>query len=175
MSAQPRESISVDVVSAGTGNRLAASVIYDLYFHGPAYQVITEAWSDEGRGVGQLQNPLPDHHIPQEETLVAGPRLAELCFQTAGLIGFADTDRVCLPRRVSEIKLYGTVAERAGVLCFVERQMDGDFVATVMDESGSVMLEMSGYTTIESPSIVDGQALGALRDVLEGGDTDRTT
>ena len=74
---------------------LDPGVIYDLYFHGPAYRVLGEAWTlDKEAVVGRLPSGLPTHHVPAEAVTLSGPRLAELCFQTAGLIEFSDSDRV---------------------------------------------------------------------------------
>ena len=62
-----------------------AAQIYRIYFHGPAYQVLDGAWRDGERIIGQMSVDLPTDHISSQGPMLIGPRLIELCFQTAGL------------------------------------------------------------------------------------------
>jgi hypothetical protein len=151
---------------------LDPGVVYDLYFHGPAYRVLDEAWTlEEGAVVGRLASGLPAHHVPAETVTLSGPRLAELCFQTAGLIEFRDSDRVGLPRRVARIEYLAPGAEDRGSMAVVERLESGAFDARVIDREGNVQLVMRGYETIASPLTLDGSAaLSRLRDVLRATD-----
>lgn len=64
-------------------DEVEASGIYDLYFHGPAYQVLEGAWTDSGRLVAQMAKGLPANHIPESASLLAWPRHIETCFQAA--------------------------------------------------------------------------------------------
>ncbi len=175
MAKQPRAAESLEELPVPTGQILEPGVIYDLYFHGPAYQVLDAAWSSGDRVVGRLPAMLPPHHQPVDQDTLTGPRLAELCFQTAGLIEFAGADRVGLPRRVKQIKFFGSIGERAGVLALVEKDETGSFTATVVDESGGVLLEMSGYATIESPMTMDTEPLAVLRRVLAGNEAETSS
>jgi len=163
---QPRAAESLAELPAAPEQVLGPDVIYDLYFHGPAYQVLDEAWRNGDRVVGRLQERLPIHHRPEDQKTLSGPRLAELCFQTAGLIEFADSNRVGLPRRVAHIGLFDSSGERAGARAVVEREDSGDFTAIVVDEAGDVLLEMNGYATIESPMTIETEPLAALRRAL---------
>ena len=54
---------------------VAASDIYQVYFHGPAYQVIDLAWAQGGAAVGRMAQDLPANHQPEDVPLVMRPRL----------------------------------------------------------------------------------------------------
>ena len=60
--------------------------VYRLYFHGPAYQVIGSAWrdgdGDSATAVARFAEGLPAN---SDRPTITGPRLIELCFQTAGV------------------------------------------------------------------------------------------
>ncbi|NJD19169.1 MAG: SDR family NAD(P)-dependent oxidoreductase, partial [Gemmatimonadetes bacterium] len=62
-----------------------ATAIYETYFHGPAYQVLAEAWRHRGDVAGRFASPLPPNHEPAGQATQVAPRLVELAFQTAGL------------------------------------------------------------------------------------------
>jgi hypothetical protein len=49
---------------AEVGPAVAASDVYALYFHGPAYQVISSAWHHDGGDVARLADRLPANHDP---------------------------------------------------------------------------------------------------------------
>ena len=87
-----------------TGSTLDAEQVYSFYFHGPAYQVVSEAWRDGDASVATLMDPLPDNHVPPEQPLATAPRLIELCFQTAGLWQAGLEDRLALPMRVGRAR-----------------------------------------------------------------------
>ena len=59
--------------------------VYRVFFHGPAYRVVEQAWMNGERVVAQFERDLPENHRPAEQPLLIAPRLIELCFQTAGL------------------------------------------------------------------------------------------
>ena len=86
--------LSADQLPADRGNPvaktrgtavIAPADVYRLYFHGPAYQVVGEAWRGDGAAVGRLAEHLPADHEPATAPTLLGPRLEELCFQVAGL------------------------------------------------------------------------------------------
>ncbi|MGA9860383.1 MAG: SDR family NAD(P)-dependent oxidoreductase, partial [Solirubrobacteraceae bacterium] len=58
--------------------------VYRVYFHGPAYQVLDHAYRHDGVLVGRMAASMPSDHDPPQQPMVIGPRLIELCFQTAG-------------------------------------------------------------------------------------------
>ena len=77
------------------------TAVYGVYFHGPAYQVLEQAWRDNGQLVGRFAGELPANHEPASQTTEIAPRLIELCFQTAGMweLGSVGPDGAANPRR----------------------------------------------------------------------------
>jgi NAD(P)-dependent dehydrogenase (short-subunit alcohol dehydrogenase family) len=128
--------------------------VYEVYFHGPAYQVIDRA-TVEGDGVVALMAAgLPPNARPAEADALMAPRLLELCFQAAGLWLLAKKDTLGLPTALERAtvfrpedgaggkRLYVTVVARGG----------GDaFDARVVDEKGLVHAEVVGYRTVALP------------------------
>ncbi len=77
--------------------RIGREAVYEVYFHGPAYQVIERA-AVEGDGVVALMAAgLPPNARPKEAEALVGPRLLELCFQAAGLWLLAKKETMALP------------------------------------------------------------------------------
>ena len=80
---------------------VTAEDIYRIYFHGPAYQVLDEAWKSDGGMVGRLAAKLPPSHHPEDISMVTVPRLARVgvpdrwCHgdRHEGSSGSADEDR----------------------------------------------------------------------------------
>ena len=85
--------------------------IYRVFFHGPAYQVLAGVWRDGDTTVGELAAELPASH--QGGSLVAAPRLVELCFQTAGVAELA-TDGSARPAAAGEPAAGGVWRVRSG-------------------------------------------------------------
>ena len=54
------------VPTNGTGAAAEPPQIYQIYFHGPAYQVLRRVWRAGDRIVGELAAPLPVNHVPAE-------------------------------------------------------------------------------------------------------------
>ena len=54
---------------------------------------------------------LPANHAPDADSLVAAPRLVELCFQTAGVAELAADGSLGLPRRVRRLQVAPAAAE----------------------------------------------------------------
>ena len=44
--------------------RSASERVYDLYFHGPAYQVVGASWRHDGGNAARFADDLPDNHVP---------------------------------------------------------------------------------------------------------------
>jgi len=81
---------------------------------------------------------------------------------------FVSSERVGLPSRVGQIRLFEPFGEKAGLRALVEKTEAGDYSAIVVDKGGSVLLEMTGYATVESPMTIDAERLSTLRAVLAG-------
>jgi len=137
------------------GKGVVADAIYDVFFHGPAFQVLERAWRDERGPVGLYASGLPVDHVPAERLELASPRLIELLFQTAGIWDIGRHGRFGLPMHVDRIVLHDALdAPRGRVEALVTAGEDG-FGGQVRDEHGSVLLELSGYRTAELPDALD--------------------
>ncbi|HYS39176.1 MAG TPA: polyketide synthase dehydratase domain-containing protein, partial [Pseudonocardiaceae bacterium] len=140
---------------SANGHGVAADAIYGVYFHGPAFQVLERAWLDRGNPVGLFAADLPTDHVPAGRPELVFPRLIELVFQTAGVWEIGRQGRFGLPRRVDRILLHDAPEGPHGRLSALVTSEDGGFDGQVVDESGAVLLELSGYHTVELPGGTD--------------------
>ncbi len=144
---------------------IGADAIYDVYFHGPAYRVLGEAWRAGNAMVGRLASRLPPNHQPATLATLASPRLIELAFQTAGLVEIADAARMGLPHSVDSVVPTrhgdGDLEGAAALLLpgDPERGHDLDVVAA----NGTVLLSIRGYRTAALQSPVAAGVFPALR------------
>jgi NAD(P)-dependent dehydrogenase (short-subunit alcohol dehydrogenase family) len=151
--------------SAGAG----AADIYRIYFHGPAYRVIRNAWIEAGAGVsGRMADRLPPNHDPASLPLLAAPRHVEACFQTAGLHELATAGTLGLPLSVARIRTFAP-PPADGCHAIVRPRADGGYDAQVVDASGNVCVALDHYRTVALPAAPDAAALAALRKGLDGG------
>ncbi|HEX2415215.1 MAG TPA: polyketide synthase dehydratase domain-containing protein, partial [Thermoleophilaceae bacterium] len=150
--------------AAGEVNRDA---VYEVYFHGPAYQVLERAWRADGGVVGRLVPDLPPAYEPSGDPTEIAPRLIELCFQTAGVWELGRSGRMALPTHVDRVVPFEGAAENGPMLAVV-RPGDGDGVdAEVLDEDGRVRMRLEGYRTVELPGSLDPGALDPIRSAME--------
>jgi len=154
-------------VSAPADSIIAAANIYHLYFHGPAYQVLGQAWRDGDRIVGQLAKDLRENHVPSELPLAIAPRLIELCFQTAGLWEMSALGRLGLPHFIEEVALFRALETAPQELYAVVTPSTNaeKFDAEIIDKEGNRYLHLTGYRTIALPNRVDAEPLSALHAV----------
>ena len=143
--------------------------IYRIYFHGPAYQVVDEAWWDGKRAIGRLAIGLPPNHRPSELPTVMAPRLIELCFQTAGIWELGTQSRMGLPQHVLEVSLLREPNPAEALYAVVTPDtVQGSFDAEVLDTKGNCYLRLTGYQTIALPNRVDPDHLRSLQAVMSG-------
>ncbi|HYU03513.1 MAG TPA: polyketide synthase dehydratase domain-containing protein, partial [Jatrophihabitantaceae bacterium] len=164
LSANPPEAERAEAVTEAT-ETVASERVYDLYFHGPAYQVVSSCWRYDGGNAARLADGLPDGHVPAAAPTFVGPRLIELCFQTAGLWEAAHHGRLALPRHVGAVRLLRDPAQVSGPLYAVANVVDGHFDCSVRDAGGDVVLTVEGYGTTPLPVPVSAdvrQGLAAL-------------
>jgi hypothetical protein len=158
---------------------LTPEQVYALYFHGPAYQVVGSAWRDDGGAVGRMAARLGDNHAPADAPTVIGPRLVELCFQTAGLLEAGKESRLALPRYVDRLVLMpdergtvaqGPAADDAGnafyALARPASAPGGGFDCTVIDGGGRIVLRLDGYRTVPLPMSPPEDVVAPMRDVF---------
>jgi hypothetical protein len=141
--------------------------IYQVFFHGPAYQVIARAWRDGERMIGQMATSLPPNHIPADLQTVLDPRLIELCLQTAGLWEISVRGSLGLPQHIDQINFWHNPPQRNEALCAIvtPNEKRGDFHIEVLDSNGNLFCEVLGYRTVTLVSEVDASPLKWLQAV----------
>ncbi len=143
--------------------------IYRIYFHGPAYQVVDEAWWDGKHAIGRLAKGLPSNHHPSELPTVMAPRLIELCFQTAGIWELGAQSRMGLPQHVLEVSLLGAPNPAADLYAVVTPDtVQKSFDAEVLDAKGNCYLRLTGYQTVALSNRVDPDRLTRLQAIMSG-------
>jgi acyl transferase domain-containing protein len=145
------------------GGVVDATAIYETYFHGPAYQVLAEAWRHRSAVAGRFATPLPPNHEPADQATQAVPRLVELAFQTAGLAEIAASARMGLPFGFERLDLPGAGAGEVESIALARSTGEGVFDVQVADEQGRLVLSLSGYRTAALPGAVGGDAFAALK------------
>jgi malonyl CoA-acyl carrier protein transacylase len=139
---------------AAKGFDIGRDAIYQVYFHGPAYQVIERASVEGDRVVALMAAGLPANAKPGDAESLVAPRLLELCFQAAGLWLLARKETMALPTSLSRAVVYRQAeeAKEKRLYAVVEPQQDGAaFGARVVDEKGLVYVELEGYRTVALP------------------------
>jgi hypothetical protein len=142
---------------------ITAADVYRVYFHGPAYQVVEQAWWDGARITGLMARTLPGNHHPPDLPTVMSPRLIELCFQSAGLWELAVQGQLGLPLHVEEVCVLRSPELAAGPLYAVVTPQPSQFDVEVMDANGNIYVQLKGYRTVALPGGVDANALKALQ------------
>jgi NAD(P)-dependent dehydrogenase (short-subunit alcohol dehydrogenase family) len=137
--------------------------VYDLYFHGPAYQVVAASWPHDGGYAARLTDPLPDNHVPAQAPTYTAPRLIELCFQAAGLDEAAGTGRLALPQHVDRVRVPRDPAHIEGPVYAATTGTDGHADCLVRDSRGEVLVALEGYRTSPLPAPVPDDVREGLR------------
>ncbi len=140
--------------------------IYRVFFHGPAYQVIEEAWRDNGTAVAQLAMHLPAGYAPENACTATEPRLAEACFQTAGLWEIGQTGRIGLPAHADLMTVLHRPQPGAQLFAVAHPARDGGFDCWVTDADGDVVVRVEGYRTVQVPDDLPADLLGPIHDAM---------
>ena len=153
-----------------SGPSVGQGPVYEVLFHGPAYQVVDDVWRDGSAILGRYAEGLVPGHHPDSQPTVTDPRLVELCFQTAAVAALAEHGLLALPAHVDRVVVLGHPAEPAGRLAAATAEGAGGGVdAEVLDGEGRVFVRLEGYRTIELPQAVDEALLAPLRAVASAG------
>jgi acyl transferase domain-containing protein/NAD(P)-dependent dehydrogenase (short-subunit alcohol dehydrogenase family)/acyl carrier protein len=151
------------------GAKIEAPHVYQLYFHGPAYQVIDSAWRTGDRVIGLFAKSLPADHHPAELPLAVHPRFVELCFQTASLSGLALQSRLGLPYAFRDLKIISSPESvpNAAFYSVVMPNPDGTYDAKVVDEKGNLYMILRGYKTMDLPDPIPEDLLRPLQQAFQ--------
>jgi hypothetical protein len=150
---------------APEGATVHRDAVYALFFHGPAYQVMAEAWGAGGTVVGCMADDLPPNQVPEDPLPLFAPRLIELCFQTAGIWEMASAARMGLPARIERVTV--AAADGSAPLCaVVTPEGDGGFAARVVDDAGRTLVTLEGYRTAALPAPLDDGLVAPLRSAI---------
>jgi len=154
-------------VPAEGGPEVSKEDVYRLYFHGPAYQVVSSAWQHGSAAAARFAADLPANHEPTTDSAVLGPRLVELCFQTAGLWEAGVHGRLALPLHVGRVRLLAEPVE-TGSLVAVTRPAGDGFAGAVVDADGQVVLRLDDYRTVPLPEPIAEDVRAPIRSVFGG-------
>jgi NAD(P)-dependent dehydrogenase (short-subunit alcohol dehydrogenase family) len=148
--------------------------IYRLYFHGPAYQVLSKVYlRADGSIVGTMAEGLPADRSNLDGSWLFTPRLIELCFQTAGVYEIGVTGRMGLPSVVDRVVVHDAPAALTSLVAEV-RSVRGSgtsagesmaFDARVTGPEGRVYVELTGYRTSTLPDNLPDADLAPFRAV----------
>jgi len=157
--AEPADPLGVPAA----GRSVAATDIYRVYFHGPAFQVLEQVWPEPA--IGLLSGDLPPDHESAAAPLATSPRLLELCFQTAGMWEIGAMGRFALPEGFDRVRFPAAPATPDGrLVALVTPAAEGDrFDAEVRDEAGNVHARLDGYRTVELPGFATSEILAIVR------------
>jgi NAD(P)-dependent dehydrogenase (short-subunit alcohol dehydrogenase family) len=144
--------------------------IYRVYFHGPAYRVLEMVNRlASGQVLGTMRTPLPSDTTNPNSTSMVGPRLVELCFQTAGVWEIGQTGQMGLPSVVERVTVFDPAPNGKTVVAELQARPVGDalsFDMRVRDDEGKVYLTVEGYRTSRIPGGLPDEALGHFRSVI---------
>jgi len=144
---------------------VSSEEIYQLYFHGPSFQVLEAAQQSKNSVLGMFNKKLVG--VPADDPgLFTTPLLIELCFQTAGLWEAGATGILALPQSIGSLKIYKRPLN--GVAIFAEvmpRKSEGrlSFDARVVDAKGHVFLELTNYQTSPLPYPIENRLIEPMK------------
>ncbi len=150
-------------VETPAGRAASPADIYEIYFHGPAYQVLDQAWGTADMAAGLMAADLPDNHVPDSTPTVTAPRLAELAFQASGIWEIGTTGVMALPMHIDRVVYAGDPAKAKGRMTAMVTPHDGGFDIRVADERGATFVVMEGYRTVPMPAGLPDEQVAPLR------------
>ncbi|MGI9529691.1 MAG: polyketide synthase dehydratase domain-containing protein, partial [Acidimicrobiia bacterium] len=164
---EERLSIESSSVPDPASGEVAAGDVYGVYFHGPTYQVLASAWTDGEQAVGAMAAELPPNHIPEDRVTLTGPRLVELCFQTAGMWEIGSTGTMALPMHIDRVIVGAETPSDAGSgLAAIVQPGTDSFDAVVVDGSGEALIAVEGYRTIHLPGALTDDDIAPIKEAM---------
>ena len=116
--------------------------------------------------VGRFAEDLPPNHLPESLRTTTWPRLAELAFQTSGVLEIGRDGTMALPMHIDRVTYAGDPAMAKGRIHAVVTPRDGGFDVRVADEKGTTFVDMRGYQTVQLPTPLDEDAVAPLHDAM---------
>lgn len=170
LSLLPLELRKLETVHTNDLPTVEAKDIYQLYFHGPAYQVLNKVFKDKNNVIGLMSNALPPNHQPEDLLTITCPRLIELCFQTAGIWEISNKSVMGLPAHIDQLIVVSAkeLPQNEQFMAVVSPYPKiASYDAQVIDSQGKVYLAMVGYRTIALPDQLEEEKLKPLQKIRE--------
>ncbi len=95
-----------------------------------------------------------------------GPRLIELCFQTAGVFEIGTTGTMALPMHIDRVRIGGVEIGDDRPMHAIVQPVDGSFDAIVVDGDGNAVVAIEGYRTITMPGALPDDEVAPLREAM---------
>ncbi len=155
----------------GKRSTVNADEIYRLYFHGPSFQVL-EAAQRSGKVILGRMNRETGRAKTGKTDRYSVPMLVELCFQTAGIWEVGASGVLALPRSIGSLRVYRSEINGKQIYAEVLPQQAEDglyFDCRVVDEDGSVYLEMNAYRTAPIPYPADAELAAPFKRLVDEG------
>jgi hypothetical protein len=163
------QSARTAVDGAGPVGGIGHDDIYRVYFHGPAYRVLDRVEAaGPNQVIGCMTAQLPLDTTDANHGSLVGPRLIELCFQTAGVWEIGKTGQLALPTAVDRVIVRNPSSTGGPLVAEVTADSTGDtlsFSARVRDGEGRVHVELEGYRTSRMPNTLPEEEAGPFRKV----------
>jgi hypothetical protein len=102
-----------------------------------------------------MSTSLPLDTLRPDHTNLVGPRLIELCFQTAGVWEIGRTGQLALPAAIDRVVVREPGMGSGPLVAEVTAQEAGgqlSFAARVRDGAGNVHVAIEGYRTSRMPT-----------------------
>jgi NAD(P)-dependent dehydrogenase (short-subunit alcohol dehydrogenase family) len=166
LAAHPVEPEKAPKPQMSSKKALTPQDVYSVYVHGPAYQVMQSVWRTKGDGAAsRFTERLPANHVPADAPVLIGPRLAEICFQTAGMWEMGQEGKFALPDQVGSLQVFGAPSEETPLVCTARPTPDG-FDCLVQRADGTVVVHMTGYRTVVTPQPLPDEHAATIRAVM---------
>jgi malonyl CoA-acyl carrier protein transacylase len=119
--------------------------IYQRFFHGPIFQVLTEI---DGVSSDGLLARAEVHHGPIGEPLLTAPLLLEAAFQAAGMHEMLEEHRMGLPSAIDEVRLLSAGTDGETLSLMIKRE-DDHYDIDINTDTGPLM-RVRGYRSIDT-------------------------
>jgi hypothetical protein len=147
--------------------RTSPASVYDLFFHGPSFQVVAGVRFHQGQMICRLRQPLPPSHRDRPGDSETAPRLIEFGLQCAGLLELAVSGRMMIPHSIARIERFSALeVDHPGRILSIARFAPGapsSIDIDIFDERGRLVLRIDQYRTEPLPFGVDQAAAARLR------------